>query len=173
MTHASLSLEGRTAVVTGAARGLGYAHALAMAGRGARVVALDVIDSSDVVAAIEGIGGRAESLIVDLADAGAANDAIARVLESCGDVDVLVNNAGAVRDRMSFNLSTPDWQHVLAVNLSATSTCPPRWPADGASARGPIVEGSRSSTRRASAGCTAILAKRTTLRPRPGSRRSP
>ncbi|MEN3280300.1 MAG: 3-oxoacyl-[acyl-carrier protein] reductase [Solirubrobacteraceae bacterium] len=120
MTHRHLSLEGRVAIVTGAARGLGRAQAVALARRGADVVAVDVLDASATLEAIEGIGRLATQLKADLARPDEVEAAVDSVVRARGDLHVLVNNAGLVRDRMSFNLSREDWERVVAVNLSAT-----------------------------------------------------
>jgi NAD(P)-dependent dehydrogenase (short-subunit alcohol dehydrogenase family) len=116
-----LGLEGRVVLVSGAARGLGRAEALAFAKRGARVVAIDLLDASEVVATIEEAGGTVVDAKVDLsAGESAAAEALELALTAYGDLHVLVNNAGVMRDRMSFNLSAEDWEQVLAVNLSAS-----------------------------------------------------
>jgi NAD(P)-dependent dehydrogenase (short-subunit alcohol dehydrogenase family) len=116
-----LDFEGRVVLVTGAARGLGRAEALAFAKRGARVVAIDVLDASEVVGAIEEAGGAAVHATIDLAEGEpAAAEALDLALSAYGDLHTLVNNAGVMRDRMSFNLSAEDWEQVLAVNLSAS-----------------------------------------------------
>jgi NAD(P)-dependent dehydrogenase (short-subunit alcohol dehydrogenase family) len=116
----ALSLAGKTAIVTGAAQGLGRAEALALARRGARVLLVDRLDCGEVAQEIAAAGGEAAKLTVDLADPEAADAVLAAAVGAFGDVDVLVNNAGLVRDRMSFNLSDRDWEEVLAVNLSAS-----------------------------------------------------
>jgi 3-oxoacyl-[acyl-carrier protein] reductase len=116
----SIDLTNQVAVVTGAARGLGRAHALALARHGAQVVAIDVLDSSEVVEAIEAEGGKAVQGQADLAQADAGEQVLEVALEAYGDLDILVNNAGVLRDRMSFNISAADWELVLAVNLSAS-----------------------------------------------------
>jgi 3-oxoacyl-[acyl-carrier protein] reductase len=114
-----LNLTGRVALVTGAASGLGRAEAMMLARRGARIVLSDVTDATGVIAAISRAGGQAIQVTADLARPHAADEVFAAALAAHGDVHVLVNNAGVVRDRMSFNLSDEDWAHVLAVNLSA------------------------------------------------------
>ena len=119
MNDQGLNLTGRVALVTGAARGLGSAQALALSRRGARVVAVDVLDSRATVEGIRRRGGDAVAVNVDLASHGAADAALEAALAAYGDVHVVVNNAGVVRDRMSFNLSIEDWELVLGVNLSA------------------------------------------------------
>jgi NAD(P)-dependent dehydrogenase (short-subunit alcohol dehydrogenase family) len=116
-----LQMEGRVVLVSGAARGIGAAEALAFASRGAQVVALDMLDASDVVAEIERAGGRAVRAQIDLAKGeAAAQQALDLALATYGDLHVLINNAGVLRDRMSFNLSAKDWELCLAVNLSAS-----------------------------------------------------
>ena len=116
----SLSLNGRVALVTGAARGLGRAEALALARRGARVVAIDVLDAGETVELIEQAGGTAVHAQIELGGEAGAQAALQVALDAFGDLHLLVNNAGVMRDRMSFNLSSDDWDLVLAVNLSAT-----------------------------------------------------
>jgi 3-oxoacyl-[acyl-carrier protein] reductase len=116
-----LRLDGQVVVVTGAAQGLGRAHAEAVARRGAQVFLVDVLDCQEAVAAIREAGGEARSAHVDLASPEAGEEVLKAALAAYGQqVDALVNNAGLVRDRMSFNLSAEQWSLVLAVNLSAT-----------------------------------------------------
>ena len=116
-----MELDQRVALVTGAARGLGRAEAVALARRGARVVAVDLLDATEVVEEIENAGGVATHARIDL---GGGEQAAAQALQSAisayGDIHVLVNNAGVLRDRMSFNLTSEEWDLVLAVNLSAS-----------------------------------------------------
>jgi len=100
----TLDLTGAVALVTGASRGLGCAEALALGRRGARVVLADVADTTAAVRAISHAGGQAVGVVADLARPQAAGEVFAAALDAFGDVHVLVNNAGIVRDKMSFNL---------------------------------------------------------------------
>ena len=119
---------GRTVIVTGAGRGLGRAHALAFAAAGANVVVndlgaeLDGAPSPDspaaqVVAEIEAAGGRAVVNGDDIADWDGAQRLISQAVDTFGGLDVLVNNAGIVRDRMLVNLAEDEWDAVIRVHL--------------------------------------------------------
>jgi NAD(P)-dependent dehydrogenase (short-subunit alcohol dehydrogenase family) len=120
--------EGRVAVVTGAGRGLGRAHALEFARQGARVVVNDLgvgLDGRDgdtgpaqaVVAEIVAAGGQAVADHHDIATWDGAAALVQTALEAFGSLDVLVNNAGFLRDRMLVNLSEQDWDDVIRVHL--------------------------------------------------------
>ncbi|GAB2752640.1 SDR family oxidoreductase [Salinifilum aidingensis] len=119
---------GRVAVVTGAARGLGRAHAVELARQGARVVVHDVgvrgdgggADPSacaEVAAEIRGMGGEVLVDGSDVADWEQARALIDDVVTAFGGLDVLVNNAGFLRDRMFVNMSEQDWDEVVRVHL--------------------------------------------------------
>jgi NAD(P)-dependent dehydrogenase (short-subunit alcohol dehydrogenase family) len=110
-------LDGRVAVITGAGRGIGRAHALAFAREGASVVVNDLGPAQDVVAEIETAGGKAVAGNEDIADWAAAGRLIETALDSFGRLDVLVNNAGFLRDRMLVNLSEDEWDAVVRVHL--------------------------------------------------------
>ncbi|MFH8973016.1 3-oxoacyl-ACP reductase [Streptomyces sp. NPDC017890] len=110
-----LPLAGRTALVTGAARGIGAAVAETLAGHGAHVVVLDVPRAEEEARGVaERIGGRPLALDVTAADAG---DRIAAALP--GGLDVLVHNAGVTRDRRLVNMPAERWSSVLDVNLAS------------------------------------------------------
>jgi NAD(P)-dependent dehydrogenase (short-subunit alcohol dehydrogenase family) len=121
-------LDGRVAIVTGAGRGIGRAHALELARHGAAVVVNDLGTSGagegasegpahDVVAEIEAMGGRAVANGADVADFGQAEAMVRQAIEAFGGLDILVNNAGFVRDRMLVNTSEEEWDAVIRVHL--------------------------------------------------------
>ncbi|HSO97134.1 MAG TPA: SDR family NAD(P)-dependent oxidoreductase [Acidimicrobiia bacterium] len=124
-------LDGKVAIITGAGRGLGRSHALAFAGEGARVVVNDYAPpggenpADAVVGEIEAAGGTAISHTGDVADWGTAQALIHLAVDTWGQLDVLVNNAGILRDRMIFNMSEEEWDAVIRVHLKG-HFCPTR-----------------------------------------------
>jgi NAD(P)-dependent dehydrogenase (short-subunit alcohol dehydrogenase family) len=117
---------GRVAVVTGAGRGLGRAHALAFAAHGYDVVVNDVGPAAEAVAAeITAIGGSAVAGVGDVADWAYAEALVATAVDRFGGLDVLVNNAGLVRDRMLVGMGEAEWDEVLRVDLKG-HFCPLR-----------------------------------------------
>jgi len=121
-------LEGRVAIVTGAGRGLGREHALLLAAEGARVVVNDVGGSVDgsgddrtaaeqVVAEIEAAGGQALANADDVTDWEGGRRLVEAAVTHFGDLHLLVNNAGILRDRMLVNMSEEDWDAVVRVHL--------------------------------------------------------
>jgi len=125
------SLDGRVAVVTGAGRGIGRSVALLLASEGMSVVVNDLggaLDGSgsdsgparEVAEAITGSGGRAVASGADVSDHAAAEALIKTAISEFGRLDVLVNAAGILRDRMVFNMSEPEWDDVIRVHLRGT-----------------------------------------------------
>ena len=123
----------RVVVITGAARGIGRAHALAFAAEGAKVVVNDIggqVDGSgssegpagEVVAAIRAQGGKAVANDDDVSDWAGARRLIDCAVETFGGLDVVVNNAGILRDRMLVNMSEDEWDAVVETHLKGTFT---------------------------------------------------
>jgi 3-oxoacyl-[acyl-carrier protein] reductase len=109
----------RTAIVTGAARGIGAAIAKRLADDGFAVAVLDLDESAcaGVVKEIESAGGRALAVGVDVSDEAGVAAAVERVATELGAPTVLVNNAGIIRDNMLFKMTTDDWDSVMNVHL--------------------------------------------------------
>ncbi len=125
------TLDGRVAIVTGAGRGIGRSVAKLLASEGASVVVNDLgvqVDGTtpdagpadDVVSEIEANGGRAVANHASVADYDAAEDIIRQALDAYGKLDVLVNVAGILRDRMVFNMNEEEWDSVIDVHLKGT-----------------------------------------------------
>ena len=111
--------ESRTAIVTGAARGIGAATAKRLAHDGLSVAVLDLdeAEGQQVVDEIEAEGGRALAVAVDVTDEEAVTEAVGRVTAELGAPAVLVNNAGILRDNLVFKMTASDWDSVMNVHL--------------------------------------------------------
>ena len=123
--------DGRVAIVTGAGRGIGREHALLMAAEGASVVVNDLGGARDgtggdvgpaqqVVDEIAAAGGQAVANTDDISDWGGAEKLVNTAIETFGKLDVLVNNAGILRDRMLVNMTEAEWDAVIKVHLKGT-----------------------------------------------------
>ena len=120
-----MSLQGRVAIVTGAAQGIGRAIAETLAQAGADIVVadLDPTRSKDTVSAVENAGRKALSIKVNVAEANETKAMAEQVLKDWGKIDILVNNAGITRDGLLLRMKEEDWNLVLQVNLNGTFHC--------------------------------------------------
>ncbi|WP_151481889.1 3-oxoacyl-ACP reductase [Streptomyces albicerus] len=151
----SLPLEGRSAIVTGAGRGLGRAEALELARLGAAVVVNDfgqpgrdgsgdasAAPAEEVAAEIRTAGGRAVAHMGDVADHQQARELVELAIAEFGQLDILVNNAGILRDRMVFSMSEDEWDSVIRVHLkghfNTTHFAAAHWRARSKAADAPV-----------------------------------
>ncbi|HVE92717.1 MAG TPA: SDR family NAD(P)-dependent oxidoreductase [Actinomycetota bacterium] len=120
-------LEGKVAVVTGAGRGVGRGHALELARHGAKVVVNDLgvawdgsgedqTPAGQVVAEIRDLGGEAAANHDNVSDWAGAENMIRQAIDTFGDLHILINNAGILRDRMAFNMTEQEWDAVVTVH---------------------------------------------------------
>jgi 3-oxoacyl-[acyl-carrier protein] reductase len=121
-----MSLTGQVAVVTGASRGIGRAIALELAREGARVVVnynAKPAAADEVVGTIRSAGGEAEAFQADVGDMAQAQALIKHAVDTFGDLQILVNNAGITRDTLIMTMKESDWDDVLRTNLKSTFNC--------------------------------------------------
>lgn len=129
-----IRFDDRVAIVTGAGVGLGRCHALGLAERGAKVVVNDLGASTDgastgsdaaqqVVAEIEAMGGEAIAHGADVSNADQVNDMVAKTMEKWGRIDILINNAGILRDKTFGKMTMDDFRKVVDVHLIGTANC--------------------------------------------------
>ena len=152
---AALPLEGLSAIVTGAGRGLGRAEALELARLGAAVVVNDygrpgrdgtgaasAAPAEEVAAEIRAAGGRATAHTGDVADHQQARELVQLAIDAYGKLDILVNNAGILRDRMIFSMSEAEWDSVIHVHLkghfNTTHFAAAHWRERSKAAGGPV-----------------------------------
>lgn len=118
----STDLNGQTAIVTGAARGLGRCIAESLAVAGAKVACIDVSEEcqADVVAAIRAAGGTAQAFACDVTQSDRVGETVDKVVEMWGGLSILVNNAGVTRDNVLIRMKDEQWDLVLNINLRGT-----------------------------------------------------
>ena len=119
-------LEGKTALVTGASRGIGRAIAETLAAQGAKVAinyAGNVKAAEEAKEAIEAAGGEAILVKADVSDPAAVQEMISTVTEAFGQIDILVNNAGITRDGLLMRMKDEDWDAVISTNLKGVYNC--------------------------------------------------
>ncbi|MCP2635709.1 SDR family oxidoreductase [Microbacterium sp. HD4P20] len=120
-----MSLEGKVAIVTGSGRGLGLAYAQELARQGAAVVVNDVdqATAADAVASIESAGGKAVAVVAPVGSTETAKQLVQTAVDTYGRLDILVTNAGVLRDTVLWKMSDDDFDTVINVHLRGTFTC--------------------------------------------------
>jgi NAD(P)-dependent dehydrogenase (short-subunit alcohol dehydrogenase family) len=129
-----MRLEGRVAIVTGGARGIGRAECLALAGEGASLIVNDYGGAADgtggdtspaaqVADEITAAGGKAVPHSGDVSEMSTGQELVQLALDQFGRLDILVNNAGILRDRMLHNMTEEEWDRVIAIHLKGTFSC--------------------------------------------------
>ena len=120
-----MSLAGKVAIVTGSGRGLGLAYAQELAKQGAAVVVNDVDETAvaEAVASIEAIGGKATAVVAPVGPTETAKQLVAAAVDTFGRLDILVTNAGVLRDTVLWKMSDEDFDLVTNVHLRGTFTC--------------------------------------------------
>jgi len=120
-----MNLEGRVALVTGAAQGIGRAIALALAEVGADIAGGDVnLEGMEKTAKeIEALGRKALAVKLDVSDPASVKEAVGKILEAWGKIDILVNNAGITKDNLIMRMKREDWDRVLSINLNGAFHC--------------------------------------------------
>lgn len=117
-----ISLDGKTALVTGAASGIGRAIAIVLAQAGATLIVNYIqraAEAEQVVAEILASGGRAIVAEADVTDA----IQVQRMVKACGSIDILVNNAGVILEKPFLDITEAEWDHVLNTDLKSVFQC--------------------------------------------------
>ena len=112
------SLKGKVAVVTGGSKGIGQVVAVGLAKAGAEIATISTTHANNTVSQIQAAGGKAYSLIADVTNEKAVNDALNEVMSRSGKIDIVFNNAGICLHKPTLEASIAEWSHVLNVNLT-------------------------------------------------------
>ena len=120
-----MTLQGKVALITGGARGIGHSIALRLAQDGARIAVGDLLeeDGQRTQKELAEAGTEALFVLLNVTDEASAKDAVAQVTGRWGRIDILVNNAGITRDKLLLRLGEQDWDAVLNVNLKGAYIC--------------------------------------------------
>jgi 3-oxoacyl-[acyl-carrier protein] reductase len=119
-----MPLKGKTAVITGAARGIGRVTAEMLADAGANCALIDVMDEVKTTAAeIAAVGVKTEGYVADVTNSEAINALVKEIHGAFGSIDILVNNAGITRDNLLLRMTDDEWDKVLAINLRGPFVC--------------------------------------------------
>ncbi|RLD12495.1 MAG: 3-oxoacyl-[acyl-carrier-protein] reductase [Chlamydiae bacterium] len=121
----TIDLKGKTALVTGAGRGIGQAIALALANAGANIAAVELKSefAEETVEKAKGFGVEAKAYGEDVSDFNGIHDTIKQIHEDFGQIDILVNNAGITKDTLIMRMGEAEWDAVLRVNLKGAFNC--------------------------------------------------
>lgn len=112
-------LDGKTALVTGASRGIGKAIALKFASEGADIAFTDIAVNEETVKELEAFGHKVKAYASNAADFAQAHETVTKIVEDFGRIDILVNNAGITRDGLMLRMDEAQWDAVLTVNLKS------------------------------------------------------
>jgi NAD(P)-dependent dehydrogenase (short-subunit alcohol dehydrogenase family) len=121
-----MRLEGRVAIITGGAQGIGKAYAMRFFEEGAKVVIVDILDSTGVQQEIEERGGEALGLYTDVSNEASVDEMVRKTLERFGRIDILINNAAVfatIETKPFFGISAQEWDEVISVNLKGVFLC--------------------------------------------------
>ncbi len=119
----TIRLDGQVAIVTGAGQGLGRAHALALAARGANIVVNDLNNATSVVDEIKDAGGKAIANGANVVDYMQVEAMVKQAMDAWGRIDILINNAGILRDKTFHKMTIEDFRLVVDVHLMGSANC--------------------------------------------------
>ncbi len=121
-------LTNKVALVTGGRRGMGRAHAHALAQQGAKVIVTDIDEAEcqGVVGEIETAGGEAVCYVMDVSDAAQVDKVISSIVEQFGRLDILVNNAGVYEPKSALDITEEEWERTIHINLKGQFLCAQR-----------------------------------------------